>query len=497
MKKLLVLGIAMFVLGIGLAMLVLANPFEWSWMRPAGRLVLGSGGVESTTGPSGAGERQVKYWQAPMDPTYIRNEPGKSPMGMDLIPVYEDEIADAPPAGERQIRYWQAPMDPTYIRNEPGKSPMGMDLIPVYADEADDDVAGTVRIDPTFVQNIGVQSEPVQRADIPFTIRTVGNVTYNDQQVSWVNTKYEGWIERVFVNYVGETVTKGQELFEVYSPQLVTTQNEYLQAVDYASRMATGDYPEAAARARSLVDSSRQRLEYWDITEEQIAELERSRTPKRALAVVSGVDGLVVEKMDQALEGMYVHAGMNLYKIANLSTVWVEVEVFENQVPWLQVGQRAVIELPYAPGRPYVGRVRYLFPFFENKTRTMKATIELRNPGLKLRADMYANVTLEVPSARNVLVVPEEAVIQSGQRNVVVLDRGNGTFQVREITLGVNGSGLWEVKEGVAEGEHVVVSAQFLIDSESSLQEAIRKIVSKAESAQGEPPAGPMPEPQH
>lgn len=177
----------------------------------------------------------------------------------------------------------------------------------------------------------------------------------------------------MYVNYVGETVTKGQKLFEVYSPQLVTTQDEYLQAVDYAGRMAKSDYPEAAARAQSLVDSARRRLEYWDITAEQIAELEHSRTLKRTLAVVSGVDGVVVEKMDQALEGMYVKAGMNLYKIVNLSTVWVEVEVFEHQVSWLRVGQHAVVELPYAPGRQYVGRVRYLFPFFENKTRTIVA----------------------------------------------------------------------------------------------------------------------------
>jgi Cu(I)/Ag(I) efflux system membrane fusion protein/cobalt-zinc-cadmium efflux system membrane fusion protein len=445
MRKLVAVGVVTFACGAAMAAFAFVNPFDWAW--------LGAPSMTSTAERSESRERAVKYWQAPMDPTYIRNEPGKSPMGMDLIPVYEDEV------------------------EEPA--------------------AGTVRIDPTFVQNIGVQTEPVRRTDIPFTIRTVGNVTYNDQLVSWVNTKYEGWIEQVYVNYVGEAVTKGQKLFEVYSPQLVTTQDEYLQAVDYAGRMANSDYPEAAARARALVESARRRLEYWDITAEQIAELERSRTPKRTLAVVSGVDGIVVEKMDQALEGMYVKAGMNLYKIVNLSTVWVEVEIFENQVSWLRVGQRAVVELPYAPGRQYVGRVRYLFPFFENKTRTMKATIELQNPGLTLRAEMYANVTLQVPSAKGVLVVPEEAVLRSGSRNLVVLDRGGGAFQVREVTLGVNGSGLWEVSEGVDEGDQVVVSAQFLIDSESSLKEAIRKMVSQNESAPAEPAAPPMPEHQH
>jgi Cu(I)/Ag(I) efflux system membrane fusion protein/cobalt-zinc-cadmium efflux system membrane fusion protein len=292
--------------------------------------------------------------------------------------------------------------------------------------------------------------------------------------------KYEGWIEKVYVNYVGEPVKKGQKLFEIYSPQLVTTQKEYLQALEYAKRMSQGNYPDIAERAQSLLDSSRERLSYWDISEEQIAEMEKTRQLLRTLAVVSPVNGLVVEKMDQALDGMFVKAGMNLYKIVDLSTIWVEVDVFENQIPWLKIGQRATIELPYEPGKKHVGRIRYFYPFFNEKTRTMKVTIELPNPGQRLRAEMYANVTFDVPSARNVLAIPEESVIHSGTRNVVVLDRGNGTFQVKEVVLGVNGSGRWEVKQGLEEGDRIVVSSQFLIDSESNLQEAIQKMISEA-----------------
>jgi Cu(I)/Ag(I) efflux system membrane fusion protein/cobalt-zinc-cadmium efflux system membrane fusion protein len=318
----------------------------------------------------------------------------------------------------------------------------------------------------------------------------VGTLAYNDAQITWVNTKFEGWIEKVYVNYVGEPVEKGQKLFEIYSPQLVTTQKEYLQALAYAKRMGDGNYPDIAERARSLLDSARERLAYWDITAEQIEELEKTGEPRRTLTVVSPASGLVVEKMDQALEGMYARAGMNLYKLVDLSTIWVEVDVFENQVPWLKVGQRALIELPYEPGRTYTGRVRYLYPYFNEKTRTMKVSIELANPGQKLRAEMYANVTFDVPSAKNVLVVPEESVIHSGARNIVVLDRGNGRFQVSEVTLGVNGSGLWEAKDGVEEGDRIVVSSQFLIDSESNLQEAIRKMISEtADSGLGQIPA--------
>ncbi|MGE5229272.1 MAG: efflux RND transporter periplasmic adaptor subunit [Deltaproteobacteria bacterium] len=438
MKKIIISSALAFLLGAAGIVFVLADPFHWSWLARA-RTELS--GLSASPAPARPAERKIKYWRAPMDPTYIRDKPGKSPMGMDLVPVYEDDAGPLPP--------------------------------------------GTVQIDPGFVQNIGVQSEPVRRTDIPFTIRTVATLTYDDSQAVLVNTKYEGWIEKVYVNYVGQQVQQGQKLFEVYSPQLVTTQNEYLQAVEYARRMSESGYPDSAARARALVASARERLRYWDITDEQIADLEQSRQVRRTLSVTSPATGLVVEKMNVALEGMFVTAGMNLYKIVNLSTIWAEAEVYEHQVPWLRIGQRAVLELPYEPGRRYVGRIRYLLPYLSDKTRTLKVSIELPNPGQKLRADMYANVTFDTPSARGVLAVPEDAVLHSGTRDLVVLARGGGTFQVREVTLGVNGNGLWEVRAGVEEGDQVVVSAQFLISSESSLKEAFRQMTGAPE-----PPAG-------
>jgi Cu(I)/Ag(I) efflux system membrane fusion protein/cobalt-zinc-cadmium efflux system membrane fusion protein len=494
MKKALFFSLASFVLGIAATAFVLSNPFGWEWTHQAGHRLTGGG-------EGGAnGEQSGQLWTCGMHPQVIQDKPGECPIcGMKLVPVkgtQTSEPADKEPEGERKIKYWQAPMDPTFIADKPGKSPMGMDLIPVYEDEAEEAAPGTIKIDPVFVQNIGVQSGMIKRTDIPFTIRTVGNLTYNDSQIAWVNTKYDGWIEKVYVNYVGEPVKKGQKLFEIYSPELVTTQKEYLQALEYAKRMTEGNYPDIAERAQSLLNSSRERLEYWDISEEQIAELKKTRQLLRTLAVVSPIDGLVVEKMDQALDGMFAKAGMNLYKIVDLSTIWVEVDVFENQIPWLRVGQSALIELPYEPGKQFVGRIRYLYPYFNEKTRTMKVSIELRNPGQKLRAEMYANVTFDVPSARNVLAIPEEAVIHSGTRNVVVLDRGDGRFQVAEVTLGANGAGLWEVKEGLHEHDRIVVSSQFLIDSESNLQEAIRKMIS-GEGRSEEAPEIPEPKSEH
>lgn len=436
MKKAITFGVLSFALGVVATAVVAVNPAGWGWPADLGS-ALGMNG--QAVGPA-------------VDQT------------------------GSLPSGEREVLYWRAPMDPTFTSDRPGTSPMGMALVPVYADDAGPTAPGTVRIDPTFVQNIGVRTERAERRDVALTIRTVGVLAHNDRQIAWVNTKYDGWIENVAVNYVGETVAQGQVLFDIYSPQLVTTQTEYLQAVDYAARLDQSAYPEIAARAHALVESSRQRLRFWDIPSEQITALERDREPRRTLSVVSPVAGVVVEKMDEALDGMFVRPGMNIYKIADLTTIWVDVEIFEHQVGSMRIGQRAQVELPYLPGLPYIGYVRYLYPHFNQQTRTMTVSIELENPDLTLRADMYANVTFDVPAARDVVAVPEEAVIRSGTRDLIVLEREAGTFQVVPVTLGVNGDGVWEVLDGVAEGDAVVVSAQFLIDSESNLRAAVRQL---------------------
>lgn len=499
MQKGIVIGLLSFLIGIAVTATLLLNPLGWSWADSAHHYVLAvfqGSAVEDSEG---------QLWTCGMHPQVVQDEPGTCPIcGMNLIPVRdstggsEQEARESSEGEEREILYYRAPMDPTYTSDEPGKSPMGMDLVPVYADEEQESAQreNVVRIDPSFVQMIGVQTAVVERTDIPFTIRSVGNVTYNDEQLYWVTTKYEGWIEKVYVNYTGEAVKKGQKLFEIYSPRLVTTQKEYLDALEYAERLSTSDYEEIQRRAGSLLEASRERLGYWDISEEQIEELEKTRQLKRTLSVFSPATGQVVEKMNQSLEGMFVKPGMNLYRIVDLSTIWVEAEVFENQIPWLREGQAALIEFPYQPGRQYRGRIRYVYPYFDNKTRTLKVSISLPNPGLELRKDMYANVTFDVPSARDVLAVPEEAVIFSGERNLVVTRLGSGEFQVKEVTLGLNGQGLYEVKDGLEAGERIVTSSQFLIDSESRLKEAIQDMVS-SRPGDDEMPEDAQPEHQH
>ena len=264
-------------------------------------------------------ERKIRYWQAPMDPTEIYDHPGKSKMGMDLIPVYEDEKAqEKKPPKERKIRYWQAPMDPTEIYDHPGKSKMGMDLIPVYEDEQTLGGGGTISIDPVTVQNMGVKTAKVERRDLKKLIRTVGTIDYDEQKLYRVNPKISGWIEKLYVDYTGKEVKKGDPLLEIYSPELVSTQEEYLLALKNRDMVKGSLFPEIRESAESLLKSSRRRLELWDIPESEIEALEKRGTIVKTMRLSSPTDGVVVHKF--AVEGMHVKEGTDLYHIADLST---------------------------------------------------------------------------------------------------------------------------------------------------------------------------------
>ncbi len=446
---------------------------------------LDQGGKEPAKGDAAVQETQL--WTCPMHPQVLEKQPGDCPIcGMKLVPVAGKEPRTGSKGGGtdttgkgRKIKYWQAPMDPTYVSDRPGKSPMGMDLVPVYADDggAAGSGEGVVKIDPAIVQQIGVRTEPVRVGELRNVIRTVGILDYNERNISWVNTKFDGWIEKVYVNYIGQRVKKGQRLFEIYSPELVSTQQEYLTAMDYLERMKASASEEAVRQAKSLLEAARTRLVYWDVTEEQIKRLERTGEVVKTLTVVSPVKGEVVEKKDEALEGMHAKAGMNLYKIADLSTVWVHADIYESQAPWVRPGLDAEVTLSYLPGEHFSGKILYLYPFVSEKTRTLRACIQVDNPNLKLEAGMYAEVKIKPVISPRALMIPEDAVIRTGERNVVFVALGEGRFQPKEVELGVKGEGgVFEVRSGLHEGDRVVASAQFLLDSESRLQEFIRKL---------------------
>jgi Cu(I)/Ag(I) efflux system membrane fusion protein/cobalt-zinc-cadmium efflux system membrane fusion protein len=306
--------------------------------------------------------------------------------------------------------------------------------------------------------------------------RTVGILDFNSQRITWINTKFEGWIERVHVNYVGQEVHKGQALFEIYSPELVTTQDEYLRALEYRESLQGSTRSEALRQADSLVRSTRDRLRYWDIADQQIDRLESSREVQRLLTVTSPADGVVAEIMNEALEGMFVEPGMDLYKIADLSTVWVHADIYELDIPWIRKGLPAEVSFRNDPQNRFSGEILFLYPEVSRDTRTLKICIEVPNQDGRLRPGMYADVVVKGPRIRGAVVVPQSAVIRSGERNIMFVDLGSGRFEPRDVELGIKGEGdRIQIRQGVEAGERVVTQAQFMLDSESRTQEAVAK----------------------
>jgi Cu(I)/Ag(I) efflux system membrane fusion protein/cobalt-zinc-cadmium efflux system membrane fusion protein len=389
------------------------------------------------------------------------------------------------PETGKKIKYWAAPMDPTYIRDEPGKSPMGMDLVPVYEEEGEEkEPASTIRIDPVTMQNMGVRLGRVQRKSLVKDIRTVGNITYDETKIFTVNTKFNGWIEKLYVNFVGDEVKKGQPLFEIYSPELVTTQEEYLLALDQYNRLSNSSYSRVREGAERLLKASRTRMRFWDMTEAQMEKIGKTGKIQKALTVYSPASGVVTKK--DAFEGHYVKAGVHQYEIVDLSSVWVDVDVYEYELPWVRKGMAAEMDLSYIPGKKYKGKVLFIYPYLDTKTRTAKLRLEFANPGYQLKPGMYANILLKRVVAKNSLVIPQEAVIDSGVRQIVFVAVGEGKFQPREVNIGLEvNENEFQVLNGLQEGEEIVISAQFMLDSESRLREAIQKMLELQKRAPG------------
>jgi Cu(I)/Ag(I) efflux system membrane fusion protein/cobalt-zinc-cadmium efflux system membrane fusion protein len=323
---------------------------------------------------------------------------------------------------------------------------------------------------------MGVRLGRVKRAMLTKTIRTFGNITYDETRIYTVNTKFNGWIEKLYVNFAGEKVKKGQPLFDIYSPDLVLTQEEYLLALQQHTSLSGSSYHDIREGAKRLLEASRTRLRYWDLSDTQIKQIEKAGKVKKTLTIYSPATGVVIKK--QAFEGHFVKAGEHQYEIADLSTVWVDVEVYEYELPWVSMGMKADMELAYIPGKRFTGKVLYIYPFLTAKTRTARLRLAFVNSDYQLKPGMYANVYLSSPVAKETLIVPQEAVIDSGVRKVVFVALGRGKFQPREVKIGVEGNNYeFQVLDGLSEGEEIVVSAQFMLDSESRLKEAISKML--------------------
>jgi len=389
------------------------------------------------------------------------------------------------PKTGKKIKYWTSPMDPTYISDKPGKSPMGMDLVPVYEEEGEEkEPASTIRIDPVTMQNMGVRLGRVQQKTLIKNIRTIGNITFDETKIFTVNTKFSGWIEKLYVSFVGEDVKKGQPLFEIYSPELVTAQEEYLLALDQYRKLGKSSYFRIRDGARRLLEASRTRLRYWDLTEHQIKRIDKTGRVRKTVTIYSPAAGVVTKK--DAFKGHYVKAGENQYEIVDLSSVWVDVDVYEYELPWVRKGMAADMELSYIPGKRFKGKVLFIYPYLDPKTRTAKLRLAFPNPGYQLKPGMYADIYLKSVIAKDSLVIPQEAVIDSGVRKIVFVALGKGKFQPREVNIGLEGNdNEFQVLGGLKEGEEIVLSAQFMLDSESRLREAIQKMLELRERAPG------------
>ncbi len=369
------------------------------------------------------------------------------------------------------LKTYICPMHPTVVSDKPGSCPIcGMDLVKKEAD-ASSAQSGNVQIDPTTIQNIGVKTMVVKKQPLRRTVRAVGRVDYDETRIMDVNSKIAGWVEQLYVDYTGQWVEKGQPLLALYSPELVAAQEEYLTALNYAERMRDGAARDVARSADDLLAAARQRLLYWDISAGQIAELEKTRQVGRTMPILAPRSGIVTHK--DVLEGAYIGSGQHLYRIADLSVVWIYADVYEYEMPWISKGQRAEVSLSYLSGEQFEGKVDYIFPFMNEKTRTVQVRMVFDNADGAFKPDMYADVVIRPEVARKGVVIPAQAVIHSGTRRVVVMAQGDGRFEPREIHIGVEAEDGYEVLRGLNPGEEIVTSAQFLIDSESNLKAAL------------------------
>jgi membrane fusion protein, copper/silver efflux system len=455
-------------------------------------LLLTRNGSDAAANPSA---KAAARYHCPMHPTYTSDKPGDCPIcGMKLVPI--DAPAGAEPkagSGERKVAFYRSPMDPSIHSEKPAKDDMGMDFVPVYEDELQGSSSGVagraaVTISSERRQVLGVRSEPVRKMQLDHRIRTVGRVAVDERRLRHVHTKFDGYVEHLYVDYTGKLVRRGERLLSIYSPELVATQEEYLLAHRAQASLATSAVRTAAQGSIDLHEAARRRLLLWDIRPADIDRLEKAGQVTRTLDVYADIGGYVVEKM--AFQGMRVTPADSLYEIADLSHLWVLADIYEYNLRSLALGTEGHINVASGGDKAWKGTVTYISPTVEEKTRTVKVRLEVENPDGELKPDMYADVFLHVNLGEG-LVVPDGAVINAGDRRLVFLDRGEGRFEPREVRLGIKvaGGGV-QVVSGVSEGDQVVTAANFLLDSESSLRAALSGMSSAGQPEKAPAPAG-------
>lgn len=360
----------------------------------------------------------------------------------------------------REILYWKAPMDPDYRRDGPGKSPMGMDLVPVYANSVTDQDPAIVSIDPSVVNNLGVRTAPAERGALSQRVETVGYVGYDEDTLQHIHSRVDGWIETLAVKASGDPVVQGQLLFELYSPTLVNAQEEYLTALKSANT--------------TLLNASRERLSALGVAASEISRLDSERKVNQLVRIVADRDGYAATL--GVRQGIYITPSTEIMSIAALNQVWVLAEVFERQAAWIRAGQQAEVELDYLPGQSWQGVVDYVYPELDPGTRTLKVRLRFDNQSQVLRPNMFARISIFGSETTPVVHVPREALIRGGAVNRVVVALGDGQFRAQPVDVGIESGDRVEIRAGVSEGDLLVTSGQFLIDSESNIESALSRM---------------------
>jgi RND family efflux transporter MFP subunit len=379
-------------------------------------------------------------------------------------------------------------MHPQVVQDHPGDCPIcGMKLTPIRQPAGAAGApapAQAIALDPVTIQTMGLRTAVLTNGPLRRTIRTVGTIEYNETALADVTTKFKGWVEKLYVDASGQRVHRNDPLFEVYSPELVSAQREYLLALEQGTNAPEG----AALRTSALT-----KLRYFDISDEQIADLERARQARKTLRILAPIDGFVTEK--RVVQGQMVEPGMRLYRLADLGLVWVEAQIYEQDLAYLRLGQEATVTLGYLPDREFRGRVTYIYPNVDEKTRTATVRMEFHNPGFFLKPGMFATVQVAAELEPSALLVPDMAVLRSGENNTVFVAREGGRFEPRAVVLGAQAENdMYQVLSGLRPGERIVTSGQFMLDSESQLREAIQKML---EPGQAGPPQGPSAQAAH
>ena len=436
---------------------------------------------------SHAGAAQVATFHCPMHPTVTSGKPGSCPIcGMDLVPVATDPGPDDHAAPQGRTRtVWRSTMNPNEVSDRPGKDTMGMDMVAEEVPIEDGASGGgpadlaKIRMSPQKRQLIGVRTSEIRKLPFVRSIRAVGRVTADEKRLRQVTTKIDGYVERLYANAVGEVVRAGQPLLEVYSPELLASQNEYLVARAARERTAGSSSASIAGYGDDLVASARRRLQLFDVSDDQIDRLERTGRPERVITIHAPISGVITAR--NVAQGQKISSGATLLEVVDLSRVWVLASVYEYELPFVREGQAATASLTYLPGRSFDGRVSFVYPTLDAQTRTVMVRVEVPNPRLDLKPDMFADVLLRSDLGER-LAVPDSAVLETGTRSIAFVESEPGVFEPREVEIGLRLEADYEVLKGLAAGERVVVSGNFLIDSESRLKAALAGMTAAAES---------------